>query len=271
MVVTMAAALVGDLILLPGLLRHVELVTAWDLLRLMPNVGGMPPGMAHELNQPLNAIKVGNEFLKLLLKKGGAIEKQHLTAVTKEIGDQVDRASQMIQRLSDIGDLPAFDKAALDVNRPIRGTLSIVAGQLRLDNIDLHLELSDGLPPILAHHNRLVQVIFNLIDNRREAILEKQTLTASDAGEGDSITIRTYPHDGKVAIEVVDTGIGMAHTILERVFEPFYTTRNSSKGKGLGLSICRQITRDCGGRLYLESTPGQGTTARLLFPASATA
>ncbi len=265
MVVTMAAALVGDLILLPGLLRHVELVTAWDLLRLMPNVGGMPPGMAHELNQPLNAIKVGNEFLKLLLKKGGAIETQHLSAVTKEIGDQVDRASQMIQRLSDIGDLPAFDKTTLDVNRPIRGTLSIVAGQLRLDNIDLHLELSDGLPPILAHHNRLVQVIFNLIDNGREAILEKQTI---DDSEDDSITIRTYPHDGKVAIEVVDTGIGMAHTILERVFEPFYTTRQSGKGKGLGLSICRQITRDCGGRLDLHSAPGQGTTARLLFPAN---
>lgn len=264
MILTMAAALVGDLILLPCLLRHVELVTAWDLLRLMPNVGGMPPGMAHELNQPLNAIKVGNEFLKLLLKKGGEIEKQHLAAVTKEIGDQIDRASQMIQSLSDIGEVPVLEKAALDVNRPIRGTLSVVGGQLRLDNIDLRLDLSDDLPTVLAHHNRLVQVMFNLIDNGREAILEKKKQT--DAGDGETITIRTYSHDGKVAIEVVDSGIGMRPTIIERVYEPFFTTKQSGEGKGLGLSICRQIIKDCGGRLNLQSTPGQGTTVRLLFP-----
>lgn len=268
MILTMGAALVGDLILLPGLLRHVELVTAWDLLRLMPNVGGMPPDMAHELNQPLNAIKVGNEFLKLLLKKEGVIEKQHLATVTQEIGTQVNRASQMIQQLSDIGEMPAFEKTAIDVNRPIRGTLSIVANQLRLENIELDLDLAEGLPPVWARHNRLVQVMFNLIANGREAILEKKQSTKNEAAA--AITIRTYAEDARVVIEVVDSGIGMPHTVLERVFEPFYTTKKIGKGKGLGLSICRQIVKDCGGWMELQSQPGEGTSARLHFPAVTT-
>jgi signal transduction histidine kinase len=67
-------------------------------------------------------------------------------------------------------------------------------------------------------------------------------------------------------VEVVDAGIGMPATVLERVFEPFYTTKQRGKGKGLGLSICRQIVKDCGGRIALISVPGEGTTARLRFP-----
>jgi predicted RND superfamily exporter protein len=269
MMLTMGAALVGDLILLPSLLRHVELVTAWDLLRLMPNVGGMSPGLAHELNQPLNAIKVGNEFLKLLLKKGGALEARHLDTVTQEIGTQVDRASEMIQRLSAIGETRAFEKAAIDVNRPIRGTLSIVASQLRLENIDLRLELAEALPPVWAHHNRLVQVMFNLIDNGREAIIAKQREAAAAGRSNDEsavLTIRSALAQGQVLIEVTDSGTGMPQAVLERIFEPFYTTKENGKGKGLGLSICRQIVKDCGGRIAFISAPGEGTTARLSFP-----
>jgi signal transduction histidine kinase len=276
MMLTMGAAMIGDLILLPSLLRHVELVTAWDLLRLMPNVGGMPPGLAHELNQPLNAIKLGNEFLRLLLKKGGGIEPCKLEAVTQEIGAQVDRASEMIRRLSDIGEMRAFEKSAIDVNRPIRGTLSILNSQLRLENIDLRLELAEGLPPVWAHTNRLVQVITNLIDNGCEAILEKRRRREAAAsgpdpssGAGDDaaiLTIRSAQNQGLVVIEVQDSGTGMPAPVLERVFEPFYTTKESGKGKGLGLSICRQIVKDCGGRITLASTPGEGTTVRLLLP-----
>jgi predicted RND superfamily exporter protein len=269
MMLTMGAALVGDLILLPSLLRHVELVTAWDLLRLMPNVGGMPPGLAHELNQPLNAIKLGNEFLKLLLKRGSAIETHQLETVTQEIGAQVDRASEMIRRLSDIGEMRAFEKSAIDVNRAVRGTLSVVASQLRLENIDLDLELAEGLPPVWAHHNRLVQVMFNLIDNGREAIVAKGRqghAAATAEAEKAALTIRTVLDQGQVVIEVTDSGGGMPATVLERVFEPFYTTKESGKGKGLGLSICRQIVKDCGGQIALVSVPGRGTTARLQFP-----
>ncbi|MEJ2638967.1 MAG: MMPL family transporter [Desulfosarcinaceae bacterium] len=269
MILTMGAALIGDLILLPALLRHVELVTAWDLLRLMPNVGGMPPELAHELNQPLNAIKVGNEFLKLLLKKKSAIEPPQLEAVTREIGNQVDRASEMIQRLSAIGEMRAFEKSAIDVNQPIRGTLSILGSQLRLENIDLRLELAEGLPPVWAHHNRFVQVMFNLIDNGREAIIAKrrqESGAAATGGHAATLTIRTALDQGQVVVEVIDSGIGMPATVLERVFEPFYTTKQSGKGKGLGLSICRQIVKDCGGRIALISVPGDGTTARLRLP-----
>jgi hypothetical protein len=99
MIVTMMAATAGNLILLPSLMLHVELVTVWDMLRLMPSLSGMSSDVAHELNQPLNAIKMGSEYLKIMLQQEGRIEPHLLFEVAQEIDTQVDRASGIINRL----------------------------------------------------------------------------------------------------------------------------------------------------------------------------
>lgn len=263
-VVTMVAALAADLILLPVLLQHVELVTSWDLLKLMPAIGGVTPAMVHELNQPLNAIKVGSDFLQLMVKQDGPIQEQHLRTVAREISSQAQRASQMIQRLSEIGKLTSFHKTPIQINTPIRNALEILENQLRLDNIDVRVELADALPAVMGEQNRMVQVLHNLINNTREAFEARRP---TDHDERSLITIRSYEDAGRVYITVSDTGVGMSHQVTERVFEPFFTTKAGGQGKGLGLAISRQIIRDFGGRITVASKRGQGTTVTISFPA----
>jgi hydrophobe/amphiphile efflux-3 (HAE3) family protein len=263
MVITMICALVGDLILLPTLMMHVELVTAWDLLKMMPTMGGITPGMMHELNQPLNAVKVGNDVLKMLIKKGD-LQQQQLKAVTHEMGKQIHRASLMIERFSKAGNLPGVEKRALQLNEPIRSTVDLLKHQLKLDNIDVVVELTEELPLVMAHHNRLIQVIYNVMINAKEAIDTKRT--ADGILEAHGIALRSY-HDGNlVYISICDTGTGLPEHMLDRVFEPFFTTKAKGLGKGLGLTICKQIVRDCKGRIKITSLKSGGAMVTLAFP-----
>jgi preprotein translocase subunit SecF len=110
MVITMLAAVIGDLLILPALMLNVELVTAWDLLKLMPTLSGISNAAAHELNQPLNVIKMGSDYLKMSVQKDKAVETAHLAGIANEIGTQVDRASEIIRRLTAFGNRPGFSK-----------------------------------------------------------------------------------------------------------------------------------------------------------------
>ncbi len=265
MVMTMISAWIGDIFLLPALMMHVELVTAWDLLRMMPTTGGISPATVHELNQPLNAIKVGSDLLKMMAHQKDPPEKAHLTAVAGEIGKQVIRASQMIQRLSEIGQLPAFEKTALQIQKPIEDTLAFLENQLKLESISLTVRIEPNLPPIMGHHGRLVQVIYNLLDNAREAIARQRQLDQKERDH--AITITLAEIHGAVVVTIADTGAGIASHFLDRIFEPFFTTKDTGKGSGLGLSISHEIVRDDGGQINVTSQPGAGTTVILSFPA----
>ncbi len=267
MVVTMLSALIGDLILLPSLMLHVELVTAWDLLKLMPTMGGISPAMLHELNQPLNAIKVGSDFLKMMARKDIPPAPAHLAEVAGEIGNQVARASRMIQRLGEMGQTPGFAKQPLSIGKPITDTLAVVENQLHLENISLTINIDPDLPPIMGHHGRFVQVIYNLLDNAQEAIIQQRE--KNDTPRPHAITINAASAAGSVVVTVTDTGIGIPDHIQDRIFEPFFTTKESEAGKGLGLSIVHEIVRDLGGRLLVTSNPDLGTTITLSFPAVA--
>ena len=264
MVITMICALVGDLILLPTLMMHVELVTAWDLLKMMPAVGTISPGMVHELNQPLNAIKVGNDVIQMVVKKGNHVPVTQIEAITQEIGKQVNRASRMIERFSEAGELPGFEKKRLQINDPIQATLGLLEHQLKLDSIEVIVDLTDGLPPVMAHHNRLVQVFYNILTNARQAIDAKQAQGDTDGLR--QIAVRSSLHKQKVLVSVEDSGIGVSEHNLDRLFEPFFTTKTRGQGKGLGLTICKQIVRDCGGRIRIVGSPGQGATVSIIFP-----
>ena len=265
MVITTASALVGDLILLPTLMLHVELVTAWDLMKMMPTVSTMSPGMVHELNQPLNAIKVGSDVIRIMVKKGSPLNVRQLEAVTQEIGKQVTRASQMIERFSEAGNLPGFDKTPIHINNPIRNTLNLLAHQLKLDNIDVKLDLSHDLPRIMGHHNRLVQVIYNILNNAKEAIQSRSEESSLDMDH--RIGLRSCYENGQVVVTIDDTGRGIEEHNLDRIFEPFFTTKGIGMGRGLGLTICRQIVRDCGGRITVRSAWRKGTVVTITFPA----
>jgi predicted RND superfamily exporter protein len=264
MVVTMASALVGDLILLPALMLRVELVTAWDLLKRMTTIDRAWDSIAHEMNQPLNAIKMGTEFLKMKMDLGGTIDPSELEAVTREMGEQTDRAAEIVNRLRAFGREADLDTEKVHINGPIREAADMVAHELKLHNIDLRMDLDDNAPLILAHHGRLRQLFFNIFTNAWEAIGQKQEI-ASLSGQG-VISVRSFREKDKAVVVVADSGVGIPKGDRVRVFEPFFTTKATGRGRGLGLSISYGIVRDYGGRISIRSNEGEGATVRVVLP-----
>ena len=230
----------------------------------MTTLGEMSAGIAHELNQPLNTIKMGNEFLKMAIEKGKKIPEQDLFHVVNEVSGQVDRAAEIIDRLREFGRKADFTKEKIDINRSIRGVLDIVGKQLSLQNMEVRLDLDDTLRPILAHNNRLQQVIFNLVTNARDAMNQRQEAGAESGNR--VISIRSFWEKDRVAIAVSDTGIGIPEAAKDRIFEAFFTTKEMGEGMGLGLSISYEIVRDYGGEIHVQSEEGSGTTFKLTFP-----
>jgi two-component system NtrC family sensor kinase len=232
----------------------------------MTTLGEMSAGIAHELNQPLNAIKMGSEFLEMMIERGQPVSGQDLHQVVGEISSQVDRAANIIRRLRDFGRKADFSKEPICINAPIRSVMDIIGRQLKLQDIDVRLQLMEDLPPILAHHNRIEQVIFNLLTNARDAINLREESSAENLRR--RIAVKSYRQQAdRVAVEIADTGIGIEPAVKERIFEAFFTTKKMGEGMGLGLSITRGIVEDYGGRIDIHSTQGQGTVFNLSFPA----
>jgi predicted RND superfamily exporter protein len=262
LVITLLAALVGDLILLPSLMLHMELITAWDLLQRMPTVGGIPPATAHELRQPLNAIKVGNDFLKMMLRQGREITEEQLSRVVTETSLQVDRASTTINRLMEFGQQPESPARPVDVNDTVQEVVQFVRNEMKLDNIEMITQYADDLPPVRGHARRLRQVVFNALSNAREAIAARPAEGGETAKR--QVSICTQSGRGRVLIVIADSGVGIPKHLVNRVFEPFFSTRGP--GKGLGLAISRQIVKGYGGRLSIRSREGSGTTLTIDLP-----
>jgi len=230
----------------------------------MTTLGEMSAGVAHELNQPLNAIKMGSEYLNMMIESGKQIPEKNLVEVSRQISEQVDRASEIIDRLRDFGRKPDYAKEKVDINEAVRVTIGIVGQQFRLQNIDVALEMDDRLPPILARKTRIEQVIFNLVANARDAVMRRKE--ARPGTVKPAIKIRSFYENERVTLTVTDNGSGMPKDTLDKVFEPFFTTKEVGSGMGLGLSISYGIVKDYNGNIDIQSKEGGGTTVKLTFP-----
>jgi len=230
----------------------------------MTTLGEMSAGIAHELNQPLNAIKMGSDYLTMMVENHKKIADKDLVEVATQISEQVNRAVEIINRLREFGRKPDFAKKKVDLNRAVRVIYGIVNQQLALQNIKLKLNLTENLPLILAHNTRIEQVIFNLVTNAQDAINQKRE--AGLAHEDHAITIRSFTANDWAAVVVTDTGTGIPADIRNKVFEPFFTTKEVGRGMGLGLSITYGIVRDYSGQIEIQSKEGVGTAIRLMFP-----
>ena len=231
----------------------------------MTTLGEMSAGIAHELNQPLNAIKMGSDYISMMVDSNQKIAEKDMVELARQISDQVDRAVEIINRLREFGRKPDFAKKRVDLNRAVRVICGIVNQQLVLQNIQLKLALSKSLPPILAHNTRIEQVIFNLISNARDAITQRRG--SGSTAEDHSITIRSFAEDDWAVVVVTDTGTGIPADIRNKVFEPFFTTKEVGQGMGLGLSITYGIVRDYNGKIEIKSVEDVGTSIRLMFRA----
>ena len=144
------------------------------------------------------------------------------------------------------------------VEAEVDEVLLLVGHDLTLEKIEVKKDIQPELPPILADRRQLQEVLFNLIRNAGQAITPPG-----------GITIRAQSRNGELRIEITDTGSGIPADKLEKIYDPFYTTKEPGKGTGLGLFIVRQIVERNKGRISLESVVGQGTTFFLNFPVAA--
>ncbi len=238
-------------------MKEVQLIQASKLATL----GEMATGIAHELNQPLNVIKIGSAFLLESIQEGKHVSEKDLTTIAKEFNGEVDRASGIINHLRNFARTGNISKETVFINEPIRGVFKVLAQQLKLREIEVELDLNENLPPIMADNNRLEQVFINLVTNARDALEEV-------SGRRKFLKIRSFMEGENVVVTVSDTGKGIPNGILNKIFEPFFTTKEVGKGTGLGLSISYGIIRDYGGAITVQSQEGKGTTFRLEFPPS---
>ncbi|MBW1896053.1 MAG: PAS domain S-box protein [Deltaproteobacteria bacterium] len=226
----------------------------------MATLGEMATGVAHELNQPLNVIQVGTDFLAKMIKRGKKVSDDELLKVSRNISGQVKRATNIVGHLREFGRKSDLNVYPVDLNEPIRDVFTLLGQQLKLRNIKVNFQLESAMPKILGDKNRLEQIFLNLITNARDAMEAKGPEAIKE------LTITTYQEGKSVLAAISDTGIGVPNGIQKKIFDPFFTTKEAGKGTGLGLSITYNLVKDFRGDIDVESASGGGTTFRVKFP-----
>jgi C4-dicarboxylate-specific signal transduction histidine kinase len=186
-----------------------------------------------------------------------------LNELAGDISREVDRAAGIINHLRQFGRKSDVVTDRVDINRPIRGVFTILGQQLSVHGIEVQLDLDENLPPIMADENRLEQVLVNLVNNARDAMLDRKL----DAhARPNVLAIKSFLENHQVTVTVSDTGPGIPESIRGRLFEPFFTTKKPHKGTGLGLSISYGIVRDYKGTIDFLTGEGTGATFIVSFP-----
>jgi PAS domain S-box-containing protein len=218
-------------------------------------LGAMATGIAHEIRNPLVAIKT---FAELLPER--ADDHEFRSTFAKVAVKEIHRIEQLLARLRALAVPTTFPLRPLDLQWPLAETLDLLRGEADRRRARSIVEIEHDLPPVLGEPDQLKQLFLNLFLNGLEAMTAGGTLTVTVRAD------RERPERGLVTVRVTDTGPGIPREDLARVFEPFFTTKSS--GTGLGLAICRSIADAHRAALWAEPGPaGIGTTFVVQFPA----
>jgi two-component system, NtrC family, sensor kinase len=234
----------------------VELESQLSQADKLSSIGLLAAGVAHEVNTPLAVISSYTQMLSKQLhgdpQKSGLLEK---------ITRQTFRASEIVNNLLNFSRTSGTEFADVDINKVISDTLALLEHQFKTSKIQVNSELTDGISPIQGNSGRLQQVFLNLFLNAKDAM-----------PGGGKLTVATTNGE-TVSVKVSDTGSGIAPEHIQRIYDPFFTTKTSpkegqSRGTGLGLSVTYGIIQEHAGKIRVESNAGEGTTFALDFPLS---
>ena len=224
----------------------------------LASLGELAAGIAHEINNPLAIVSSESGFIRDMLDP-----RFDMDATPEKIREELDQIDEAVQRATNITKkLLSFSRreqprlVPTNLNRLMDEVVGgLKEGELRIADVELVRDYDPNLPDLLIDPDPLRQVFLNLLNNAQDAI----------QGSG-SITLGTQRNEETVRVTVRDTGKGMTSEEMERIFLPFYTTKEVGKGTGLGLSISSSLVDSMGGRIEAQSLPGAGSSFTVVLP-----
>jgi two-component system NtrC family sensor kinase len=230
-----------------------------DLLRSakLASLGELATGLAHEINNPLAIISaeqtnLGDEISETELPSG---TRECLMESVDRCKRQVDRCGNITAKMLQFGRQTGTQMRATEVGPVLREIGTLMERRARANNVSLRLDLDPDLPFAWVDSNELEQVVVNLVNNAIDALEGGGNITITGTLEGD-----------RILLQVRDSGSGIAPGDMERIFQPFFTTKPVGRGTGLGLSVVYGIVRGWGGAIDAESSVGRGTTMSVRIP-----
>lgn len=226
-------------------------------------LGEMATAMAHEINQPLNAIS-------LVVQGWRMLQGRDLLTSEKMFGDidvvqgSVERIAKLIDHVRTLG-YSDGDIVDVDLHEVLNNALSLCRLQFDNKDIELKMDIPDNVPLVRAVSTEVEQVVLNVLNNARQAVEDYRENRSRD-GYIPWVKILVGFDEHRVAITIKDNGGGISPEIVESIFDPFYTTKQQGQGTGLGLSISSQIMAKFKGKLILENFPGEGAAFVITLP-----
>ncbi|MCX8022028.1 MAG: ATP-binding protein [Syntrophorhabdaceae bacterium] len=226
-------------------------------------IGRLMTGVAHELNNPLATIAANSELacelVESISSKEGADKGdiEELYSYLNVIQEQAFRCKNIIRDMIDITKKKGFEIQEIDLN----GCLEEVLNEIKFEKMDITLskEIEEDLPPIMGDLNAMKQSLRNIIQNGVDAVADR---------EGGAIKVRAFTDGRDVKIEIEDNGVGIHDGLIDRIFEPFFSTKEKGKGVGLGLTLSHEFISRMGGSIEVKSKLGIGSIFTIILPSS---
>ena len=240
-----------------GLGRTRELETRLNQAERSAVIGRLASAIAHEIRNPLNYINLTLDYLRTSLAPSDPQKRATVERLTTQLKAEVARINTRITEFLKYTRPARLELRPLDLRAEVEDAMRMVEVQAQESGVETRVEQEGELPPVAGDAESLRSVFTNLIINGLQAI----------EGDGDKrgrLTVRLSASDGVARVEVADNGRGIAPENISQIFEPYFSTKET--GTGLGLAIARKAVEDHGGRISVESTPGEGTTFTVELP-----
>ncbi|HBH61027.1 MAG TPA: hypothetical protein DDX85_04655 [Nitrospiraceae bacterium] len=219
----------------------------------LASIGRLTAGISHEIGNPLASISSLVQELRAQ-KLDSEEEKKFTETSLKTINSHIERIVNIVRSLGDFARISSSEKTVTGISDILNRTINLISYDKRFKDIKLKLDI-DEIPPFKLNPDQMQQMFFNLILNALDAM-----------PGGGSLTISMKQAGRFIEILFKDTGTGIDKTALDRIFDPFYTTKTPGKGTGLGLSICYGIIKDHNGTINVKSGKGEGTEFIIRLP-----